>query len=77
MRQKVMSLKNLKQTLAVVPFLIVGIFFPILAASEMADYIALQNGLTSGTYGAGILRLIFAVVFLGVTMIFMKKNKII
>ncbi len=74
MSHKVCSIENLKKTLSIIPFLIVAMLFPVLAACAAADQVAILNGLMPNTVGAGFMRLCFAIVFLLITFFFMRKH---
>ena len=54
-------------------FLLVLIFFPALAASELGNFISVQNGISEGTYGSMLIRTAMALFFLGLSGFFMHK----
>lgn len=73
MKHKIMSIKNIKDTISIILFLILGIFLPAIVAVIIANYVALQNGYESGTYAAGILRLFLTAILIGIAALIMKK----
>lgn len=54
-------------------FILVLILFPALAASELGNFISVQNGIGEGTYGSMLIRSAMTLCFLGLSGFFMHK----
>jgi|GEM_PF-2482068 hypothetical protein len=60
--------------LIVVRIILMAFVFPVFAAVGVADHIALDVGLDTGTYAIMILRMILALAFVVISLCFVMKH---
>lgn len=60
--------------LIIVRVILMAFVFPVFAAVGIADHIALDMGLDTGTYAIIILRMILALAFVVISLLFVMKH---